>query len=133
MIKKKAKKTGTTVGKKTAKKSVSKKKQQMDPAKVREEIAGLVKAGASEIAEAVIDQAAHGELAPTKYPFEMAGIFPKPVEGEEASEEEDCLAKTLLARLDASKKASDEKSEGVAEVTKENKPSSGTVVEPVVV
>ena len=103
MIKKKAKKTGKVAKKKSGKKSTGKRKQ-MDAAKVREEIAGLVKAGAPKIAVAVIDQAAHGELAPAKYLFEIAGIFPKPAEGEQATEEEDCLAKTLLARLDGGKK-----------------------------
>ncbi len=106
MIKKTAKKTGKVAGKKSGRKSAGKRKQ-MDAAKVREEIAGLVKAGAPKIAVAVIDQAAHGELAPAKYLFEIAGIFPKPAEGEQATEEEDCLAKTLLARLDGGKKEQD--------------------------
>src|SRR5271165_7045095 len=42
MIKKKAKKTTKAAGKKSGKKSTSTRKQ-MDPAKVREEIAGMVK------------------------------------------------------------------------------------------
>ena len=90
----------------------------MDPAKVREEIAGLVKVGAPKIAGAVIGQAQLGDLARAKYLFEMAGIYPKPAEGEQATEEEDCLAKTLLARLDAGKKVEEEKGE-TAEKTAE--------------
>ncbi len=104
MIKKTGKKTGKAAGKKSGTKSAGKKKP-VDAAKVREEITELVKAGAEEIAEAVMELAARGELAPAKYLFEMAGIFPRPVEGEQATEEEDCLAKTLLARLDGGKKA----------------------------
>jgi len=117
MIKKKGKRA-SAVRKRAAKKGVGK-KPPMDAAKVRESIAELVKAEAPEIAVAVIDMAAHGDLAPTKYLFEMAGIFPKPAEGEEATEEEDCLAKTLLARLDAGKKAEGQggKEEKVGEIS----------------
>jgi hypothetical protein len=111
MIKKKAKRV-SKVAKRAVKKGVSKKrsgkKKPMDTAKVREEIEQLVKAEAPKIAGAVIDHAALGELAPTRYLFEMAGIFPKPAEGEQATVEEDCLAKTLLARLDAGKKVEGE-------------------------
>jgi len=95
MIKKKAK------SKKAAKK-VSKKRtprKQLDPAKVRQEIAGMVKSGAKKITQAVISHAYNGELAPAKYLLEMAGVFPAMTDGSEASAEEDSLAKTLLDRL----------------------------------
>jgi hypothetical protein len=101
MTKKRAKKTAAK--KPAAKKSRHKK--QMDPAKVREEIAGIVKSGAKEITEAVMDQAIHGELAPAKYLFEVAGVYPPVSEGNQTPEEEDCLAKTLLDRIEPPKKA----------------------------
>ncbi|HKI27051.1 MAG TPA: hypothetical protein VKA07_12040 [Candidatus Sulfotelmatobacter sp.] len=101
MIKKKAKQK--SAAKAPAKKRPAQRKQ-LDPAQVREEIAGMVKSGAKEITEAVMDQAMHGELAPAKYLFEVAKIYPAANDGEQATQEEDCLAKTLLARLDAAKK-----------------------------
>ena len=98
MMRKKAIKTKTT--KKTAKKkSGTKKKKQIDAAAVRAELAGMVKSGAKDITEAVMDQAMHGELAPAKFLLEMAGVYPPVTDGSETSREEDCLAKTLLDRL----------------------------------
>jgi hypothetical protein len=90
-----------------AKKKKSKRKssrKKVDAAKVREELAGIVKSEAKGITAAVIGQAKQGELAPAKYLLEMAGVFPCINEGEHASEEEDCLAKTLLERLNAARK-----------------------------
>ena len=101
MIKKKTKKKSTA--KAPARKRPAQKKQ-TDPAQVREEIAAMVKSGAKDITEAVMDQAMHGELAPAKYLFEVAQIYPPANDGESATEEEDCLAKTLLARIDAGRK-----------------------------
>jgi hypothetical protein len=95
MIKKKAK--GKTAKKKTSTKKSQKK--QLDPAEVRQEIAGMVKLEAKEITAAVIDQATHGELAPAKYLLEMAGVYPPVTDGSMSSSDEDCLAKTLLHRL----------------------------------
>lgn len=128
MIKKTAKKTRKRAGKKSGKKKSTGNRKQMDPAKVREQITDLVKAEASDIAEAVIDLAAHGELAPAKYLFEMAGIFPKPAEGEQATEEEDCLAKTLLARLDGGKKAEEPDAAGAKEEKGVDSSVTGSVV-----
>jgi len=95
MIKKKGKKSSA---KKTAKRRTSKK--QLDATKVRQEIAGIVKSGAKDITEAVMDQAMHGELGPAKYLFEMAGVYPPSTDGDVSStKEEESLAKTLLDRL----------------------------------
>lgn len=100
------KKTKKTAGKKSAKKRSGHKKG-TDPAQVREEIAGIVKSGAINITAAVMDQAMHGELAPAKYLFEMAGVYPPASDGTQATEEEDCLAKTLLDRVGPAQKAPD--------------------------
>lgn len=117
MIKKKEKKRGTA--KKAAKRKAAQKKH-LDPAQVREEIAGMVKSGAKDITEAVMDHAMHGELAPAKYLFEMAKIYPAVNDGEQATVEEDCLAKTLLARLDAVKKPAAPSEEEEEEAVKAN-------------
>jgi hypothetical protein len=101
MIKKKAKKK--IAGKAGRKKKTGSKKP-MDPGQVREQISGMVKSGAKEITRAVIGQAKMGQLAQAKYLFEVAKIFPAVNDGEAATAEEDCLAKTLLARIDAPKK-----------------------------
>ncbi len=50
--------------------------------------------------EAVIDEGEKGQLATVKYLFEMAAIFPASTDGSHATEDEDCLARTLLNRLD---------------------------------
>jgi hypothetical protein len=101
MTKKKAKRNGKKATK-SAKKLTSKKKQTSkrptDVAKVREDIKGLVKSEAKEITAAVVGKAKTGELSSAKYLFEMAGVHPVPAETE-GSEEEDCLAKTLLKRM----------------------------------
>jgi hypothetical protein len=82
-------------------------KKQADPAQVREEIAGIVKSGAKGITAAVMDQALHGELAPAKYLFEVAGVYPPASDGTQATEEEDCLAKALLDRLEPPRQAAE--------------------------
>lgn len=86
-----------TSDKKAAKKRSVKKPS--DSAKVREQIAGIVKSEAKEITEAVMDQAMHGEVAPAKFLFEMAGVYPASTDDDAVSKEEDSLAKTLLDRL----------------------------------
>ena len=95
MIKRKTKKAA---GKRTTRRKTTSKKQ-VDPAKVREEIAGMVKSGAKDIAEVVMDHAMAGELAPVKFLFEMAGVYPASADASFSSAEEECLAKTLLDRL----------------------------------
>jgi hypothetical protein len=105
MMKKKGKgkKSGTHTT--TAKKAVRRNKRttsgkQLDPAKVREDVAGIVKSRARKITMAVADKAGLGELAPMKYLFEVAHIFPQPPEGTVSSTDDESFAKTLLDRLD---------------------------------
>jgi len=103
MIKKKAK--GKTVAKKTAKRKKStprapRTKKQVNPAEVRNDIAKIVERGAKKIAKAVMSQAITGQLAPARYLFEVAGVYPPSTDGSHATADEDCLAKTLLHRLD---------------------------------
>jgi hypothetical protein len=99
MTKKKAK--GKTEAKKTAKnKTAAKKTKVRNPAGVRNDIAKIVEAGARKIAKAVMEQAMSGQLAPAKYLFEIAEIYPLSTDGSHATENEDCLARTLLNRLD---------------------------------
>lgn len=78
----------------------SKKKKQTNPAEVRNDIAKIVKSGAKKITKAVMDQAMTGQLAPAKYLFEVAGVYPPITDGSQATSEEECFAKTLLDRLD---------------------------------
>lgn len=94
--KSKGKKTGKKAPRKTSR-SVSGKK--LDPAKVREDIAGIVKSRARKITIAVADKAGHGELAPAKFLFEMAHIYPQPPEGSMPPADDESFAKMLLNRL----------------------------------
>jgi hypothetical protein len=66
---------------------------------VRKEVSKMVESEAVEMAQAVIDEGKKGQLATMKYLFEMASIFPAQADQDSASAEEDCLAKTLLRRL----------------------------------
>jgi hypothetical protein len=115
MTKKKAK-VDKAAEKKPAKRKKGTKKQ-VDPAQVREQLAGIVKSGAKGITKKMMDQAMHGELAPAKYLLEMAGVYPPTSEDEQTIQEEDCLAKTLLDRLNVPHKPTangqaDEKDDG---------------------
>ncbi|MGA2855239.1 MAG: hypothetical protein ABSE40_00130 [Candidatus Sulfotelmatobacter sp.] len=99
MIKKKttkSKKAGKKAGKK---KGEAKAKAETNPAEVRKEVSELVKAHATEMAQAVIGEGNKGQLAPVKYLFEVASIFPPADDGTQATTEEDCLAKILIERL----------------------------------
>jgi len=99
MIKKKTKKN-KKAGKKTGKKKgEAKAKAETNPAEVRKEVSELVKAHATEMAQAVIGEGNKGQLAPVKYLFEVASIFPPVDDGTQATTEEDCLAKILIDRL----------------------------------
>ena len=114
MIKKKAKRTGKAgkskgKAKKSAKgSSASRTKKQVDPVEVRKDIAKIVGSGAKKVAKAVMEEAMKGQLAPAKYMFEVAGVYPPVTDGEQATQEEDCLAKTLLERLNIPKKPAPE-------------------------
>jgi len=104
MTRKKATK-GRSKSKKVAKKPGKKKvtakgkKNEKTPGEVRKELAKLILDEAEEITNALISQGKIGQLAPAKYAFEVAHIFPEVNDGSEATREEDCLAKTLLDRL----------------------------------
>jgi len=99
MIKKKAR--SKAAAKKTAKKkTLSKSKKELNPAEVRKDISQMVKSEAATMAQAVIDEGKKGQLAPVKYLLELAKIFPEATDGSQATVDEDCLAKTLLRRLD---------------------------------
>ena len=126
MKKKKAK--SKTAAKKRAKRNTAKKP--LDPAKVREDIAGIVKAGAKGITKAVMLQATQGQLAPAKYLLEMAGVYPLSTDENETSKDEDSLAETLLDRLNIPKRllVHDElqKEEDEDEVVIQPKKAAGT-------
>jgi len=98
MIKKKAK--SKAIKKKTAKKKSAGKKKEFNPAEVRKSIAIMVESEAEEMAEAVIGEGKKGQLATVKYLFEVAKIYPEATDGSQASADEECLAATLLRRLD---------------------------------
>jgi len=110
MIKKKAKRAGKagkgkTKAKKSAKgSSTPKTKKPVNPAEVRKDIAKIVGSGAKKVAKAVMEGALKGQLAPARFLFEVAGVYPPVADGEQATQEEDCLAKTLLERLNIPKK-----------------------------
>ena len=74
-------------------------KKHANPGEVRNDIAKIVESGAKKIAQAVMSQALTGQLAPAKFLFEVAKIYPEVADGSQATAEEDCLAKTLLHRL----------------------------------
>ena len=97
MIKKKAK--GKAAKKKAGKKRAPRSKER-NPAGVRNDIAKMVESGAKKITKAVMDQAMTGQLAPAKYLFEMAEIYPQATDGSYSTVDEECLAATLLRRLD---------------------------------
>ena len=97
---KKTKKKSKNVAKKVGKKRVAKEKKiERTPAEVRKQLAQLVIEDAEGIAKAIIAQSKAGQFAPAKYAFEMAHVYPEVNDGSEATENEDCLARTLLKRL----------------------------------
>jgi hypothetical protein len=90
-----------TTTKKIAKKRISRKsKKELNPAGVRKNIAQMVESEAAKMAKAVIDEGKKGQLATVKYLFEMAEIYPASTDGSHATADEDCLARTLLNRMD---------------------------------
>jgi len=104
MTKKKAKRrtakaTKATKAAKATKKSSKRTKKEFNPAELRRDIAKMVGLEAANMAGAVIVEGMKGQLATVKYLFEMASIFPASTDGSYATTEEDCLAKTLLDRL----------------------------------
>jgi hypothetical protein len=99
MIKKKAK-SNTTEKKTAKKKSTPRSRKERNPAAVHDDIARIVESGAKRITKAVLEQAMAGQLAPAKYLFEMAEIYPEGKDGNHATAEEESLAATLLRRLE---------------------------------
>jgi len=119
MIKARSKKKSGKVGQRKTKvtKPGSKKRtsrKPMDPVKVREEIKSVVAATSRKIAEAVATECMKGQLAPTKYLWEMTGVFPVPevpsAEEEKPKEDEHCgenLMRMLIEGLQPPAKTDD--------------------------
>ena len=95
---KKAKKKGKAAGKSKGKKSTKSKKAK-SPAEVRQDISKLVSQHAMVMAKAIIGEGEKGQLAPTKYMWELAGVFPTPTDGGVPTEHEESLAETLFRKL----------------------------------
>ena len=102
-MKKKTGKKSKTTGKKGPKKSKKETgTKELNPGRVLKDISALVEANADKLAEAVIGEGMKGQVSPVKYLFEMAHIYPQPVEAP-PSKDEDSLAETLLDRLNIPK------------------------------
>ena len=114
--------------KKSPSKSKGKNKNELNPAEVRKDISQMVKSEAATMAQAVIDEGKKGQLAPVKYLLELAKIFPEATDGSKATEDEDCLARTLLRRLDLPEEpiARDEEDEPKAASASAEKPAAVT-------
>jgi hypothetical protein len=69
----------------------------IDFVEARKNVAALVRMAANEIAVGLIAQAKSGELAPAKYLFELAGLYP--ATPETSSKPENSLAYALLKRM----------------------------------
>jgi hypothetical protein len=74
-------------------------KEPVEMARVRKDVSNMVRNSATEIAAGMINAALSGELAPAKYLFEMAGLYPASEETQAANPEEDSLAHILLKRM----------------------------------
>jgi hypothetical protein len=126
MTKKRAKTKSKATGKKTGKKgSKAKARRRTDPAEVRKEVSKMVESEATSMAQAVIDEGKKGQLATVKYLFEMASIYPPTPDGEQATREEDCLAKLLLSRISPPKKAAEGDEEAGSEAPRQAKADEG--------
>ncbi len=97
MTKKKGKgKSARKVGKKHSKKT----KKELGLVEVRKDLESVVKEAAHEMVVAVTEEAKKGQLAPTKYLLEAAGIYPPSAEGDASRDAyEESLAETLMHRL----------------------------------
>jgi seryl-tRNA synthetase len=95
----------TTAKKKRAKKKSAKRApKETNPVDVRKSVSKMAKSKAMAMAKSVIGETEKGEikdlqLATVKYLFEMAEIYPPQADQDTATADEDCLAKTLLNRL----------------------------------
>ena len=118
MIKKKpkGKKAAPGAAKHKSTRKTPRTKKQANPDEVRKDIAKIVKSGAKRITKAVMEQAMTGQLAPAKFLFEMAAIYPPSTDGSETTNDEECFAKSLMDRLglpDTPIALDDEEDEGV--------------------
>jgi hypothetical protein len=95
---KKVKGKSETAAKATTKKD-SKATKPVDLVEVRKDVTNIVGNEAIILTQAVVEEAKKGQLAPVKYLFEMAGIYPAPVESSAVKPEENSLARTLMHRL----------------------------------
>ena len=100
MKKASGKKNKTAKGKKAARKPVQSapSSKATDMGAVRQKISKIVSGAAENITRKLVTKAKDGDLAHSKYLFEMAGVYPT----EEAAgkpPEEESLAKTLLQRM----------------------------------
>jgi hypothetical protein len=114
-MKKKAKNKSGAAKKRTAKPSAAKSKavkseakpkpkKTVDMAEVRQDIKNIVGVTAAQMTKKMVTEAKGTkqipvQLAPMRYLFEMAGVFPASKEEDRGKPEEDSLAKTLLHRL----------------------------------
>jgi hypothetical protein len=131
MIKKKG--TRKATGQKSAKRGrKTRLKKDINPAEVRKQVSQMVQSEAVAMTHAVVEEAKKGQVAPVRYLFEMANIFPAQANAEQATEEEDCLAKILLSRMEAPVKPEKEEDDAVddTELSTEDeaKPDQGTAV-----
>ena len=128
MIKKKKSRKKTT-GQKSAKKvRKPRPKKEIDIVEVRKQVSQIVKSGAAELTHAVVGEGMKGQVAPVRYLFEMANIFPVQENAEQATEEEDSLAKILLSRMQAPAKPEKEEDEAAEDVGDEVKTSASSPV-----
>src|SRR5215469_13772265 len=98
-----AKKSKATDRKKTKKSRKKTVKKELNPGQVLEDISAVVEAQAQELLDAVIGEGMKGQVSPVKYLFEMAHIYPQAPEPVAPSKDEECLAETLLHRLNLPK------------------------------
>jgi len=99
-----AEESKATAKKSAKKKTAAKPKKENNAADVRKRVSKMVKAKAMNMAKAVIGETKKGvpqdlQLATVKYLFEVAEIYPPQADQDAATADEDCLAKTLLNRL----------------------------------
>lgn len=87
-------------GKQAKKKAPAKRrsKKPVDLQDVRQSITNLVGAEANTMADALVDEAKKGQLAPAKFLFEMAGIYPASAATAQPEDSDD-LARVLLKEL----------------------------------
>jgi hypothetical protein len=94
----------TAKKKRAKKKSAKKAKKETNSADVRKRVSTMVKSKAMAMTKSVIGETQKGvtkdlQLATVKYLFEVAAIYPPQADQDAATADEDCLAKTLLNRL----------------------------------